>query len=86
MEGPKRFKDISILIPNISDRMLIERFKELEAAGILVRNVYPELPVRIEYVLTDKGRALKPVMDEVHVWSRAWAPSQPIDEEMDSIK
>lgn len=72
LEGPKRFKDISQLIPNMSDRMLAERFKELEAAGILVRHVYPETPVRIEYELTEKGRALQPVMDAVQAWGNAW--------------
>ncbi len=72
LEGPKRFKDISDMIPNMSDRMLAERFKELEAMGILVRHVYPETPVRIEYELTQKGRALKPVMDAVQSWGDAW--------------
>jgi len=72
LSGPKRFKDISDIIPNMSDRMLAERFKELEADGIIVRNVYPETPVRIEYTLTEKGKALKSVMDEVQKWGEAW--------------
>ncbi|RKN82110.1 winged helix-turn-helix transcriptional regulator [Paenibacillus ginsengarvi] len=72
MNGPMRFKDISSMIPDMSDRMLTERFKELEQAGIVVRNVYPEMPIRIEYELTDKGKALRPVMDAVHVWSDGW--------------
>ena len=57
MTGPKRFKDISEIIPHMSDRMLTERFKELELAGIIKRHVYPEMPVRIEYELTEKGVA-----------------------------
>ena len=72
LDGRKRFKDISEMIPNMSDRMLAERFKELESAGILKRHVYPETPVRIEYELTDKGRALAPVMDEVQKWADDW--------------
>src|ERR671929_1817648 len=68
LDGPKRFKDISEMIPNMSDRMLTERFKELEAAGVLIRQVYPETPVRIEYELTDKGKALKNVMDAIQDW------------------
>jgi DNA-binding HxlR family transcriptional regulator len=72
MSGPKRFKDISEMIPNMSDRMLAERFKELEAAGVLTRHVYPETPVRIEYDLTDKGRGLGPVMEEVQKWADSW--------------
>jgi DNA-binding HxlR family transcriptional regulator len=72
MNGPMRFKDISELIPNMSDRMLAERFRELEGAGIVVRNVYPETPVRIEYELTPKGRALAPVMDALQAWADEW--------------
>lgn len=72
LEGPKRFSDMSNMIPELSDRILAERFKELEAEGIIQRNVYPETPVRIEYQLTEKGLALKPVMLEVHRWAEAW--------------
>ncbi|GAA3402846.1 winged helix-turn-helix transcriptional regulator [Paenibacillus hodogayensis] len=72
MNGPMRFKDISSMIPDMSDRMLTERFKELEQAGIVVRNVYPEMPIRIEYSLTEKGKALRPVMDAVQVWGDDW--------------
>lgn len=72
MNGPMRFKDISSMIPDMSDRMLTERFKELEQAGIVVRNVYPEMPIRIEYELTEKGKALRPVMDAVQNWGDHW--------------
>ncbi|MCI0182907.1 winged helix-turn-helix transcriptional regulator [Sulfoacidibacillus ferrooxidans] len=72
LDGPKRFKDISDMIPNMSDRMLAERFKELEIAGLITRSVFPETPVRIEYSLTDKGRALEPVMDQVQCWANHW--------------
>ncbi|NWL87444.1 MULTISPECIES: winged helix-turn-helix transcriptional regulator [unclassified Paenibacillus] len=72
MDGPRRFKDISNGIPSMSDKMLSERMKDLENEGILVRHVYPETPVRIEYELTDKGRALRPVMDQVQCWAEEW--------------
>lgn len=72
LSGPKRFRDISAMIPNMSDRMLAERFKELESAGLLVRHVYPETPVRIEYELTQKGRELEYTMDEVQKWADRW--------------
>ncbi|QGQ94615.1 transcriptional regulator [Paenibacillus psychroresistens] len=72
LDGPKRFKDISESINGMSDRMLSERFKELEMTGILVRHVYPETPVRIEYELTEKGRALHFTMNEVQKWAEAW--------------
>jgi DNA-binding HxlR family transcriptional regulator len=72
LNGPMRFRDISHVIPNMSDRMLTERFKELEEAGLIVRKVYPEMPVRIEYELTEKGRALEPVMNEIQKWAEQW--------------
>jgi DNA-binding HxlR family transcriptional regulator len=72
MDGPKRFKDISESISGMSDRMLSERFKELETAGILIRHVFPETPVRIEYELTEKGRALQLAMGEVQKWAEVW--------------
>jgi DNA-binding HxlR family transcriptional regulator len=72
LSGPKRFRDISEMIPQMSDKMLTERFKELEAAGIIKRTVYPEIPVRIEYELTEKGKALEPAMKEVQKWAEVW--------------
>lgn len=72
MEGPKRFSDISSVIPNLSDKMLGERFKELEAMGIVIRKVYPEIPVRIEYELTEKGKALNSALDGVQKWAEEW--------------
>ncbi|WP_426349973.1 winged helix-turn-helix transcriptional regulator [Alloiococcus sp. CFN-8] len=72
MDGPKRFSDIKALIPELSDRMLTERFKELEAEEIVVRSVYPDIPVRIEYSLSDKGRDLKASMDNIQKWAENW--------------
>jgi DNA-binding HxlR family transcriptional regulator len=71
-DGPKRFRDISEMIPGMSDRMLAERFKELEAAGLIYRHVYPETPVRIEYELSPKGKGLEPVMAAVQQWGDEW--------------
>ncbi len=72
LEGPMRFTDISTLIPNLSDKMLGERFRELESLGILSRRVYPEMPVRVEYELTPKGKALAPALAEVQKWAEGW--------------
>ncbi|WAH39119.1 helix-turn-helix transcriptional regulator [Alicyclobacillus dauci] len=70
--GKNRFSDISEMIPQMSDRMLVERLKEMEAAGIVKREVYPDTPVRIEYMLTEKGRDLEAVMDQVQDWANKW--------------
>lgn len=72
LSGQKRFSDIEEAIPNLSARMLTERFKELEAQGIVNRYVYPETPVRIEYELTQKGKELQGVMVEIQKWAEKW--------------
>lgn len=72
LSGQKRFSDITETIPNMSARILTERFKELEREGIINRKVYPETPVRIEYELTEKGRELQVVMDEIQKWAEKW--------------
>ena len=73
LSGSKRFSDIQEIIPALSARMLTERFKELDELGIITRNVYPEMPVRIEYQLTEKGRDLEKAMDEIQVWAEKWS-------------
>ncbi|PZD94336.1 MULTISPECIES: winged helix-turn-helix transcriptional regulator [Paenibacillus] len=70
--GPKRFKEIKEQIPEMSDKMLTDRMKELELLGIVKRNVYPEMPVRIEYELTEKGRGLEPVIQSIQQWGEQW--------------
>ena len=72
LSGQKRFSDIADAIPNMSSRMLTERFRELEREGIVIRKVYPEVPVRIEYELTEKGQELEIVMDEIQKWAEKW--------------
>lgn len=67
-----RFSDIQEAIPNMSARMLTERLKELEKQRIILRKVYPETPVRIEYELTEKGRDLQKSMDEIQKWAEKW--------------
>ncbi|SFC29337.1 winged helix-turn-helix transcriptional regulator [Clostridium uliginosum] len=72
LNGQNRFSDIAEAIPNMSARMLTERFKELEKEGLIIRKVYPETPVRIEYELTEKGYELQVVMDEIQKWAEKW--------------
>lgn len=69
-----RFAEIAAAIPDISDRMLAERLKELEQEGVVVRTVIPETPVRVEYALTDRGRALEPAIRALSEWAEAWLP------------
>lgn len=72
MEGPKRFNELSTIIPDLSKRMLNERLKELEEYGILKRDVIPERPVRTEYTLSEQGRELGIALSHVEAWSMKW--------------
>ena len=72
LNGRMRFAELRGAIPEISDRMLSERLRELEAEGIVARIVVPETPVRVEYELTEKGRALEHALAAVGRWAERW--------------
>ena len=72
LDGPLRFSEVKVLVPDLSDRLLSERLKELEQEGIVERRSSEGVPVRIEYVLTEKGRALEPAVRSLKVWARSW--------------
>lgn len=74
MDGPRRFSDVLEAVPQLHDRLLSERLKELEVEGLVERTVYPETPVRIEYALTAKGRDLQRVVAEMERWAHRWLP------------
>ncbi len=81
MEGPRRFCELTMLVDGLSDRVLSDRLRELETEGIVKRVVYPNIPVRVEYQLTEKGLALKPVTDAIHAWAQEWITLPSNDEE-----
>lgn len=70
--GPRSFSQITRLVDGLSDRMLSERLKELEAHAIVQRCVHDCTPVRIEYALTEKGRDLQRVLDVLQSWADRW--------------
>jgi DNA-binding HxlR family transcriptional regulator len=72
LDGPLRFSEVKTLVPDLSDRLLSERLKELEGEGIVERRASEGVPMRIEYVLTEKGRALEPAVRSLKVWARSW--------------
>ena len=78
--GRLRFAELRAAIPDISDRMLSERLRELESEGIVARTVIPETPVRVEYELTEKGRALEHALSAVGKWAERWVSDPPLDE------
>ena len=74
--GLTRFSDLETAIPGLSGRMLSERLKELETEGVVQREVIPETPVRIEYTLTKKGLALRPILIAINGWAFEWNQSK----------
>src|SRR3954452_4227457 len=76
MDGPLHFSGIRQLVPELSDRLLSERLKELEGEGIVERRVLDGSPVRVEYSLTAKGRALEPTLRELKDWAHQHLPQR----------
>src|SRR6476469_3562781 len=74
IEGPLRFGELAERLEVVSDRMLSERLKELEQEGLVERRAFAEVPVRVEYSLTEKGEALGPVITAIESWSHDWIP------------
>ena len=72
LDGPIRFSEVKHLVPDLSDRLLSERMKELEAEGIVKRRVIDDSPPKVEYALTAKGKALEPAVRALKLWARAW--------------
>jgi DNA-binding HxlR family transcriptional regulator len=75
MDGPLHFSGIRQLVPELSDRLLSERLKELEGEGIVERRVLDGSPVRVEYSLTAKGEALEPALRALKQWAHENLPS-----------
>jgi DNA-binding HxlR family transcriptional regulator len=71
-----RFAVLRDAIPEITDRMLSDRLQELEMEGIVDRTVIPETPVRVEYALTKKGRALAGPIDAIVEWAHKWSDAE----------
>lgn len=80
-DGPRRFSEIAAEIEFVSDRVLSDRLKELEAEGLIERTVYPEVPVRVEYTLTEMGRDLQPVFGAIGKWANRWLAKGEADHE-----
>jgi DNA-binding HxlR family transcriptional regulator len=70
--GPHRFSELVTAVPGISERLLAQRLRELEASGIVVRRVIPGPPVGVEYELTRAGHDLEAVVTAVATWAHRW--------------
>lgn len=67
-QGTQRFNELSKGISGISQKMLTQQLRQLEHDGIIQRTVYPEVPPRVEYDLTELGQSLKPILEAMNVW------------------
>lgn len=72
-DGPRRFRELLRHLSPINDKVLSQRLKELEAAGIINRQMFPEVPIRVEYSMMDKGLGLIAVIREMEKWDSKWA-------------
>lgn len=70
--GRERYSEVRDAIPGLSDRMLCDRLRELEDAGLVARDVVPTTPVAVRYQLTAKGRSLGPVLEALSAWATQW--------------
>jgi DNA-binding HxlR family transcriptional regulator len=75
LQGKTRYALIKAAIPDITDRMLSERLRSLEAEDLVTRWVIADTPVRVEYELTDKGRSLENALHEISAWANRWIPA-----------
>lgn len=74
-EGPKRFNELRRGIPGVTQHMLAAQLRDLEKSGLIIRHDYEQAPPRVEYELSEAGRALRPVGDALHDWAKAYAPA-----------
>lgn len=69
--GTKRFSELKRLIPDITQKMLTKQLRELEEQDIIQRVIYPQVPPKVEYSLTEHGKSLVPILEQMHIWGEA---------------
>ena len=74
--GTERFGELKKSIGNVSQKVLTAQLRQMEDSGLLTRTVYPEVPPRVEYTLTDLGRSLKPILDAMWMWGENYKQNQ----------
>jgi len=70
IDGPHFFRELLVAIPGISDRLLSQRLRELEAEGLVERSVHDGVPARVSYCLSATGAALEPALRQLHRWAQ----------------
>lgn len=78
LPGTKRFGELKKSIGNVSQKVLTAQLRQMEQGGLLTRTVYPEVPPRVEYTLTELGSSLKPILDAMRIWGEAYQENAPL--------
>lgn len=72
LTGTKRFNELMRSVTGITQKVLTSHLRNMESNGLLVRKVYPEVPPKVEYTLTETGLSLKPILDAMYAWGEAY--------------
>lgn len=72
LKGPKRFSQLQRSLQGVSPKTLSDRLKELEKEEILTKTIFPVIPPHVEYTLTEKGKSLESILDEMKKWGKQW--------------
>ena len=76
MSRPWRFNELKKDLEGVSQKVLTDSLRSMEEDGIVIRTVYPEVPPRVEYSLTELGKSLKPILDSMQAWGEAYKAKQ----------
>ncbi|MEC7119476.1 MAG: helix-turn-helix domain-containing protein [Pseudomonadota bacterium] len=79
-DGTKRFNQLMRLMPSITQRMLTRQLRELEAHGVIERRIYPQIPPKVEYSLSELGQTVIPVIQQLSSWGRQYRESSAFGE------
>lgn len=74
IDGRRFFRELLAAVPGVSDRLLSQRLRRLEAEGLVERSVHEGPPARVSYCLTEAGMALEPALRELYDWAQEWRP------------
>lgn len=76
LQRPWRFNELKKDLEGISQKVLTDSLRSMEADGIITRTVYPEVPPRVEYALSDLGESMRPIMDAMEIWGMEYKKSK----------
>lgn len=79
IDGTRRFGELRRLIPQATQKMLTQQLRELEEDNLVIRTVYPVVPPKVEYQLSDLGKSIKPILEAIRVWGTDYMKSNGID-------